>query len=49
VLAKGRGPDFDKELQRVGDAAKPDARPVEGQPRLAARLWAAFVLSGPGD
>src|SRR5262249_58092287 len=30
VLARGRGPDFDRELQRIGDAAKPDARPVAG-------------------
>ena len=49
ALAKGRGPDFEKEYERIGPAAKPDARPVEGQARLAAKLWAAFVLSGPGD
>jgi hypothetical protein len=48
-LARGRGPDFDREDERVGAAAEPEAKPVEGQGRLAARLWAAFVLSGPGD
>ena len=49
VLARGRGPDFDREYQRVGPAAQPEAKPAEGQARLAAKLWAAFVLSGPGD
>jgi CHAT domain-containing protein len=35
VLARGRGPDFDQEYERIAPAARPQAPPIEGPGRLA--------------
>ena len=43
ALAKARGPDFDKEVRRIEEAAKPAARE-----RAGVRQWASFVVSGVG-
>jgi CHAT domain-containing protein len=41
VLAKRRGPDFDQEVSRPSEA--------QAGERSAVKLWAGFVLSGPGN
>jgi CHAT domain-containing protein len=46
VLAKLRGPDFDKEVSRPAEPPK-GTEPKPGD-RAAVKLWAGFVLSGPG-
>jgi CHAT domain-containing protein len=46
VLARLRGPDFDKEVSRPAEPPK-GTEPRRGD-RAAVKLWAGFVLSGPG-
>jgi CHAT domain-containing protein len=46
ALAKLRGPDFDKEVSRPAEPPK-GTEPKPGD-RAAVKLWAGFVLSGPG-
>jgi CHAT domain-containing protein len=46
VLARLRGPDFDKEVSRPVEPPK-GTEPKPGD-RAAVKLWAGFVLSGPG-
>jgi CHAT domain-containing protein len=45
ILARGRGPDFDETVQRVG---RPAAAKGERSKTSPVKHWAAFVLSGAG-